>query len=87
MENPWRRRVRQSLRIDLCVHFIPVVGSPAVTSCNRFSKAWMTAGSFFFDRLTATTRLAYSVGGILKGLFQVCKTTANRVWAHAGNLS
>src|SRR5271157_3359488 len=87
MENPWRRRVRQSLRIDLCVHFIPVDGSPAVTSCNRFSKAWMTAGSFFFDRLTATTRLAYSVGGILKGLFQVCKTTANRVWAHAGNLS
>ena len=42
---------------------------------------------FFFDRFTATTRLAYSVGGILKGLFLVCKTTANRVRAHAGNLS
>ena len=41
----------------------------------------------FFDRFTATTRLAYSVGGILKGLFLVCKTTANRVRAHAGNLS
>ena len=86
MENPWRRRVRQSLRIDLCVHFIPVDGSPAVTSCNRFSKAWMTAGSFF-----STVYGHHQAGvlgrGILKGLFLVCKTTANRVRAHAGNLS
>ena len=60
---PRRRRAAHSFRVDLCVHFRAVIGSPAVTSWSNWSNAPTRSGSFFFDRLAAPARLP-SAGGI-----------------------
>ena len=86
MENPWRPSSAKPANRFMR----PLHPRGRITCRNILQQILQSLDDgriFFFDRLTATTRLAYSVGGILKGLFQVCKTTANRVWAHAGNLS
>lgn len=44
---PFRLSSRASLRDVLRVHFNPVIGSPAVTSCNSFSNAFSIPGCFF----------------------------------------
>ena len=58
-----RRRAAHSFRVDLCVHFRAVIGSPAVASWSNWSNASTRSGSFFFDPLAAPARLT-SAGGV-----------------------
>src|SRR5512135_489939 len=60
---PQRRRAAHSFRVDLCVHFRAVIGSPAVASWSNRSNASTRLGSFFFDPLAAPARLT-SAGGV-----------------------
>src|SRR5512142_1752834 len=48
---PRRRRAAQSFRVDLCVHFRAVIGSPAVESWSNWSNAPTRSGSFFLTLL------------------------------------
>src|SRR5512143_526433 len=60
---PRRRRAAHSFRVNLCVHFRAVIGSPAVASWSNWSNASTRSGSFFFDPLAVPAWLP-SAGGV-----------------------
>ena len=73
-----------------CESIYASTSSPWTASCRNILQQILQRlddGRIFFSTGLRPPPAGVSVGGILKGLFLVCKTTANRVRAHAGNLS
>ncbi len=61
-------------RSDLCVHFKPVTGEPAVASRINSSSAARNGGSFFKE-LAAATSGTHAPAGRWRGLFYVASST------------
>src|SRR5262249_7907102 len=85
MGSPRWRRAPHSLRIDLCVHLTPDIGSPATASRSRSSKATRMCGHFFFDPLSAATGSADTPCGTLVGVGQLALAPPDGISAQAGD--